>query len=295
MNFYNKHLLNDFNLKKYELLTILELKRKNFLFFFKEKICIINEKQSLRTVNSLINVLNFFNIKFSIINNKHNFKKENIKDFSRTIGILYNYIFYRGNNDIILKIIAKFSGSVVINLLSNNFHPIQSISDISNLINQKIIYFFGNFNSNVIKSTIINLSKLDKILIIFSPKIYWKPNFFKKIFSNNRIIITEKLIITNKKCSFYNDTWVSMNETIFEKKLSKLINYQLNRKIFHYLKINKIFHCLPSYNNNKFISSEIDNFSFESKFTFFEKQIIDKIRVLNSYFILNKKSFFKVF
>ncbi|MBY0585492.1 hypothetical protein K5B08_01215, partial [Candidatus Carsonella ruddii] len=77
MNFFNKHLLNDFNLKKYEIFSILEInKKKTYLSFFNKKICIINEKQSLRTVNSLINVLKSLNLKFTIINKKHNIKKE---------------------------------------------------------------------------------------------------------------------------------------------------------------------------------------------------------------------------
>ncbi|WP_433927840.1 hypothetical protein [Candidatus Carsonella ruddii] len=300
MNFLNRHLLNDFNLKKYEFFTILETNNKNKkLSYFNKKICIINEKQSLRTINSLINVFQFLNLKFTIINNKHNFKKENIKDFSKTIGLLYDYIFVRNSNDIIIKLIAKYSGSIVINLLNNGFHPIQSIGDISLLKTNEIIYFFGDFNSNVFRSIIINISKINKIIVMFSPKIYWNYIFLKKIFNKKKIIITEKIIITKKKCLIYNDVWFSMGENgNFLNKINNFINFQINKKIFKILKIKKIFHCLPCYKNikikNKFFQSELKENVFESNFSFFYKQINKKTFVIKSYIILGEKSFFKV-
>ncbi|ATX33440.1 hypothetical protein CUN91_00525 [Candidatus Carsonella ruddii] len=299
MNFYNKHLLNDFNLKKYEILSILEtIKKSHCLSFFNKKICIINEKQSLRTINSLINSLNFLNLKFTIINNKHNIKKENIKDFSKTLGLLYDYIFIRSNNDNIVKIISKNSGSIIINILSNGFHPIQAIGDLY-FLKKKIIYLFGDFNSNVFRSIIINLSKLNKNIIIFSPKIYWNFIFLKKIFNKKKIIITEKLIISKKKCIIYNDVWFSMGESDnFINKIKKLINFQINKKILKILKIEKIFHCLPCFKNIKIkktkFESELTKNVFESNFSFFEKQIIKKISIIKSYIILGEKTFFKV-
>ncbi|WMC20470.1 MAG: hypothetical protein PNH44_00055 [Candidatus Carsonella ruddii] len=298
MNFYNYHLINDFCIKKHELLSLNDIKiKKKFFSFFKNKICIINEKQSLRTVNSLINVFNFFNIKYTIINNKHNFKKENIKDFSKTLGILYDYVFFRGYNDIVLKLIAKYSGLVLINILSNGYHPIQSIND-SFLTKNKIIIFFGDFNSNVFRSMIINLSKLNNsILIIISPKIYWNYIFLKKIFIKNKIIISEKFLILNKKVNIYNDVWYSMGETNFKKKINNLINYQINKKIIKNLKIEKIYHCLPSYKKNFFLklnNLEIKENIFESNFSNFDKQIIEKIFTLKSFFIISGKNFFKI-
>ncbi|AFP83866.1 ornithine carbamoyltransferase [Candidatus Carsonella ruddii] len=293
MNFYNLHIINDFNIKKYELLSLNEIKNKKNFILIKKKICIINEKQSLRTINTLINFFNYFNIKFTIINNKHNFKKENIKDFSKTLGILYDYLFFRSYNDIIVKLIAKFSGSIIINMLSNGYHPFQSINDIF-LLNNYYIYFFGDFNSNVFKSIIINLVKINKFtIIIFSPKKFWNYIFLKKIFSKKKIIITEKIIFINKKIIIYNDVWFSMGETNFKKKINNLINFQINKKIFNILKIKKIFHCLPSYKKKKLkINSEIEECIFESNFIFFDKQIIEKVYFFKSYFFISNKTFF---
>ncbi|WMC19276.1 MAG: hypothetical protein NVS84_00055 [Candidatus Carsonella ruddii] len=297
MNFYNYHLINDFNIKKHELLSINEIKiKKKFFTLFKNKICIINEKQSLRTINTLINSFNYLNIKYTIINNKHNFKKENIKDFSKTLGILYDYVFFRGYNDIILKIISKFSGLVLINMLSNGYHPLQSINDCF-LIKNKVIFFFGDFNSNVFRSMIINLSKINKLIIIVSPKIYWNYIFLKKIFNKKKIILTEKLIILNKKIIIYNDVWFSMGENNLKKKINNLINFQINKKIIKILKIIKIYHCLPSYKKSFFLklnSSEIEENVFESNFSNFDKQIIEKIFVIKSFFIISKKNFFNI-
>ncbi|XZR52603.1 MAG: hypothetical protein ACM3Q7_00060 [Candidatus Carsonella ruddii] len=298
MNFYNYHLINDFCIKKYELLSLNEIKiKKNFFSFFKNKICIINEKQSLRTINTLINSFNCLNIKYTIINNKHNFKKENIKDFSKTLGILYDYVFFRGYNDTILKIIAKFSGLVLINMLSNGYHPIQSIND-SFLIKCKIVIFFGDFNSNVFRSIIINLSKLNNyLLIIISPKIYWNYIFLKKIFTKKKIIISEKIIILKKKVTIYNDVWFSMGENNFKKKINNLINFQINKKIIKILKIENIYHCLPSYKKNFFLklkNLEIEETVFESNFSNFDKQIIEKIFIIKSFFIISEKNFFKI-
>ncbi|BFI90830.1 hypothetical protein [Candidatus Carsonella ruddii] len=297
MNFYNYHLINDFYIKKYELLSLNEInvKKKKF-FLFNNKICIINEKQSLRTINTLTNFFNFLNIKYTVINNKHNFRKENIKDFSKTLGIMYDYIFFRGYNDIILKIIAKYSGSVLINMLSNGYHPIQSINDFF-LTKNKIVFFFGDFNSNVFRSMIINLSKINIILIIISPKIYWNYIFLKKIFNKKKIILSEKLIIINKKITIYNDVWFSMGENNFKKKINNLINFQINKKILKVLKIEKIYHCLPSYKKTNFMNLknlEIHENIFESNFSMFDKQIIEKIFTIKSFFIISKKNFFKI-
>ncbi|AFP84238.1 ornithine carbamoyltransferase [Candidatus Carsonella ruddii] len=294
MNFYNKHILNDFSFKKYEILILLEINnKKKKEIFYNKNICILNDKKSLRTINSLINSLNFLNIKYLKILNNHNLKKENLKDLSRTIGLNFNYLYYRCSNDKILKIIAKFSSLVLVNLLSNGYHPIQALTDINDFFFDKknVLMYIGNIKSNVIRSITILLSKLNFFLILISPIKYWFKFLTKKIFPKKKIIISEKLILLKKNYYLYTDVWKSMNDN--NVKIIDFLNLKINNKIFNLVKVKKIFHCLPRFNNNQF-DFEISDSIFESDYFLINNSIIKKNQIFKNYIFISNSFFFRI-
>ncbi|BAF35042.1 ornithine carbamoyltransferase [Candidatus Carsonella ruddii PV] len=294
MNFYNKHILNDFSFKKYEILTLFEISKKKIKNFLNNKnICILNDKKSLRTINSLINSFNYLNIKYLQILNNHNIKKESFKDFSRTIGLNFDYLYYRCLNDKILKIIAKYSSLIIVNLLSNGYHPIQALTDINSFFYNKkdVLMYIGNITSNVIRSIIILLSKINYLVVLISPIKYWFKFLIKKIFPKKKILISEKLILFKKKYYVYTDVWESMNNK--NVKITDFLNLQINKKLFDLIKIKKVLHCMPRFNKS-YLDFEISNLVFESDYFLVNNSIIKKNKIFKSYIFISNSFFFKI-
>ncbi|QJC38499.1 ornithine carbamoyltransferase [Enterobacteriaceae endosymbiont of Donacia fulgens] len=299
--FYNKHFLklSDFSKENiYELIKISE-KLKHNKKNFKEKKKLINkniilifEKNSTRTRCSFeiacfdqgANVT-YLNIKDSHIGNK-----ESLKDSVRILNNMYHGLGYRGKYQKNIEKLAKYSTIPIWNGLTNEFHPTQILADLltikENIKNRKInqikLSYIGDINNNISYSLIEASIIIGFELYLISPQkiksnnnIYIS-NIIDKIKNNNNIHITNNIDIGIKDTDFiYTDIWLSMGEKIslqlWEKKIKKLHNYQVNKLLLKKSKNKniKVMHCLPSLH----LYSHYKNL--------FSKEIISKYNLYN--------------
>ena len=192
-------------------------------------------------------------------------KKESIADTARVLGRMYDGIEYRGYGQDIVEDLAKYSGVVVWNGLTNEFHPTQMIADMltvrekfGKLKGIRFVYM-GDARYNMGNSLMVTCAKLGiHYVACTDPKYY--PD--QKLVETCKELAKESggsVTLTNdvsEGCKdadvIYTDVWVSMGEPdeVWEERIHDLTPYQVNEKAFSYAKENAIFmHCLPAFHD----------------------------------------------
>lgn len=192
-------------------------------------------------------------------------KKESIADTARVLGRMYEGIEYRGYEQTIVEDLAKYSGVVVWNGLTNEYHPTQMLADMltirehyGKLKGLKMVYF-GDARYNIGNSLAIVCSKLGIILVLCSPKKYAPSAELLKECevwckeSGGSVTLTESTDEAAKDADIlYTDVWVSMGEPdeIWAERIKDLKPYQVNKEIMAKAKPTAIFmHDLPSFHD----------------------------------------------
>ncbi|MCQ2590683.1 MAG: ornithine carbamoyltransferase [Treponema sp.] len=201
-------------------------------------------------------------------------KKESIADTARVLGRMYDGIEYRGYEQTIVEDLAKYSGVVVWNGLTNEYHPTQMLADMltirehyGKLKGLKMVYF-GDARYNIGNSLAIVCSKLGLNLVLCSPKKYAPAAELLKECeewckaSGGSVTLTESTDEAAKDADIlYTDVWVSMGEPdeIWAERIADLKPYQVNKEIMAKAKPTAIFmHDLPSFHDlNTKIGKEI--------------------------------------
>ena len=192
-------------------------------------------------------------------------KKETIADTARVLSRIYDGIEYRGFSQNIVEDLAKYSSVPVWNGLTDEFHPTQMLADFMTMeehfgkLKGLNLVFVGDVRNNAGNSLMVAASKLGVNFTACGPKELWPDEQLVNIcreeaFKNgSEIFITDNLVEGLKdKDIIYTDVWVSMGESdeVWEKRISLLKKYQINRETFSYAKNNAVFmHALPSFHN----------------------------------------------
>ncbi|MCR4733900.1 MAG: ornithine carbamoyltransferase [Treponema sp.] len=201
-------------------------------------------------------------------------KKESIADTARVLGRMFDGIEYRGYEQTLVEDLAKYSGVVVWNGLTNEYHPTQMLADMltirehfGKLKGLKMVYF-GDARYNIGNSLAIVCSKLGVNLTLCAPEKYF-PN--KELLKECEVWQKESgasvtLESDVKKAAadadiIYTDVWVSMGEPdeIWAERIADLKPYQVNKAVMELAKPTAIFmHDLPSFHDlNTKIGKEI--------------------------------------
>ncbi|WP_419251303.1 ornithine carbamoyltransferase [Campylobacter fetus] len=267
-----RHFLTLNDLDKNEILDILSLakdikkeaKSRNYISYLKDQtLAMIFEKSSTRTRVS-------FEVGIHQLGGKGLFlssrdiqlgRGEPVKDTARVLGRMVDMIMARVYKQSDLEELAKFSGVPVINGLSDDFHPVQLMSDLLtlselglNLQTMKVAYV-GDGN-NMTNSWLMAASKLGFELRVATPKGYEVPQWVLDIAKQNSKISCANLIITdNPKAAISGadvvttDTWVSMGqEDEKEKRINDFAGYCVDDDMMSLAaKDAKFLHCLPAY------------------------------------------------
>ncbi|QQF52323.1 ornithine carbamoyltransferase [Campylobacter fetus subsp. venerealis] len=267
-----RHFLTLNDLDKNEILDILSLakdikkeaKSRNYISYLKDQtLAMIFEKSSTRTRVS-------FEVGIHQLGGKGLFlssrdiqlgRGEPVKDTARVLGRMVDMIMARVYKQSDLEELAKFSGVPVINGLSDDFHPVQLMSDLLtlselglNLQTMKVAYV-GDGN-NMTNSWLMAASKLGFELRVATPKGYEVPQWVLDIAKQNSNISCANLIITdNPKAAISGadvvttDTWVSMGqEDEKEKRINDFAGYCVDDDMMSLaVKDAKFLHCLPAY------------------------------------------------
>ena len=209
-------------------------------------------------------------------------KKESIADTARVLGRMFDGIEYRGFGQKIVEDLAKYSGVVVWNGLTNEFHPTQMLADMLTIREHfgkikglKLVYF-GDARYNIGNSLCIVCSKLGINLVLCSPKKYSPSSalvqecneWCKK--SGGTITMTENVDEAPKDADIiYTDVWLSMGEPdeVWAERIADLKPYQVTKEVMAKAKKTAIFmHDLPSFHDlNTKIGKEIhDKFGLDA-------------------------------
>jgi ornithine carbamoyltransferase len=209
-------------------------------------------------------------------------KKESIADTARVLGRMFDGIEYRGFGQKIVEDLAKYSGVVVWNGLTNECHPTQMLADMLTIREHfgkikglKLVYF-GDARYNIGNSLCIVCSKLGINLVLCSPKKYspssalvQECNQWCKA-SGGSITMTESVDEAVKNADIiYTDVWLSMGEPdeVWAERIADLKPYQVTKEVMAKAKKTAIFmHDLPSFHDlNTKIGKEIhDKFGLDA-------------------------------
>lgn len=201
-------------------------------------------------------------------------KKESIADTARVLGRMFEGIEYRGFEQSLVEDLAKYSGVVVWNGLTNEYHPTQMLADMltirehfGKLKGLKLVYF-GDARYNIGNSLCIVCAKLGLNLTLCTPQKYFPndklieecKNWCKE--SGGSINMEENVSTAAADADIlYTDVWVSMGEPddIWEERINDLKSYQVNSDVMAKAKPDAIFmHDLPSFHDlNTKIGKEI--------------------------------------
>ncbi len=209
-------------------------------------------------------------------------KKESIADTARVLGRMFDGIEYRGYQQSLIEELAKYSGVVVWNGLTNEYHPTQMLADMMTIRERfgklkglKLVYF-GDARYNIGNSLCIACSKLGLNLTLCAPSKYHPE---KKLIdeclkwcddSEGSITLEEDVSKAAKDADIlYTDVWVSMGEPdeVWAERIKDLKPYQINKEVMAKAKPDAIFmHDLPSFHDlNTKIGKEIgEKFGLEA-------------------------------
>ena len=201
-------------------------------------------------------------------------KKESIADTARVLGRMFDGIEYRGFEQTLVEDLAKYSGVVVWNGLTNEYHPTQMLADMltirehfGTLKGLKLVYF-GDARYNIGNSRCIACSKLGLNLTLCAPAKYFPSSAlveecgkWNEASGGSITLETDVSKAAKDADVIYTDVWVSMGEpdSIWAERIADLKPYQVNADVMSKAKPNAIFmHDLPSFHDlNTKIGKEI--------------------------------------
>lgn len=203
-------------------------------------------------------------------------KKESIADTARVLGRMYDGIEYRGYAQSVVEDLAKYSGVVVWNGLTTEFHPTQILADLLTMkehstkpFSEMKFCYMGDARNNMGNSLMVGCAKMGIDFRAACPKSCAPAQELvdtcREIAKQTgaKITITEDVQEAVKGCDFiYTDVWVSMGEPdeVWAERIRLLTPYQVTDKV---MKATgnpdvKFLHCLPSFHDlNTKIGREI--------------------------------------
>ncbi len=192
---------------------------------------------------------------------------EPIKDTARVLGRMLHGIVVRTFDQAEVEEFAAYSGTPIINALTDEEHPCQILADIFTIqekrgtIRDKVVTFAGDGACNVAVSWVWAAAKLGFELRIAAPKAYQSPADLLRR-AGGKVTCTEDLKAAATGADvLYTDVWISMGKEAEEaQRLKDLAGYQINGQIVKLAKPGAlVMHCLPAYRGK-----EIDEETLEA-------------------------------
>ena len=274
-----RHFLSIKDFAKDELLEMIELaqkiktqtKRKEFVPYLENQtLGMIFEKSSTRTrVSFETGIYQLGGIGLFLSSNDIQLGRgEPLKDTARVMSRMVDMVMIRTFEQSRLDEFSAYSKVPVINGLSNEYHPVQIMTDYFTLLElgktNPIIAYVGDGN-NITHSWLMLAAKLGLEMRVATPKGY-------ECDSNIVSIAQGFALESGAKLEFYNDpslavkdadviitdTWVSMGqESEKESRIKAFAGYMVDSTMMNKAKSDAVFmHCLPVYRGYE-VSEEI--------------------------------------
>ncbi len=294
VNLRNRHLLTLKDFSKEEIYFLLdlaiELKKAKYAGIEQQRlkgknIALIFEKASTRT-RCAFEVAAFdqgANVTYIGPTGSQMGVKESMEDTARVLGRYYDGIEFRGFKQESVEILAKYSGAVVWNGLTDLYHPTQVLADLMTIkekvkkpLEEVILVYIGDGRNNMANSLLLASTIIGMEIRIISPRaLFPKEELIQEAQkmaeqSGAIIHITEDITDGVKGADvLYTDVWVSMGEEDqIAQRIELLRDYQINMDVIKATGNPEVIfmHCLPSYHDtNTKIGKEVwDKFGLSS-------------------------------
>jgi len=210
-------------------------------------------------------------------------KKESIEDTARVLGRYYDGIEFRGFKQESVEMLAKYSGAVVWNGLTDLYHPTQVLADLMTIkenikkpMEEVILVYVGDGRNNMANSLLLASSIMGMEFRIVAPRSLYPG---KEIVteakerakeSGAKIKITDNILQGVKGADvIYTDVWISMGEeNKIEERIKLLRDYQVNMEMIKATQNTDVIfmHCLPSFHDtNTIIGKDVfEKYGLES-------------------------------
>uniref|UniRef100_A0A7C1CFS9 Ornithine carbamoyltransferase n=1 Tax=Thermofilum adornatum TaxID=1365176 RepID=A0A7C1CFS9_9CREN len=195
---------------------------------------------------------------------------EPVKDVARVLSRYHDLIAARVYRHEDLEELARYSSVPVVNLLSDKYHPLQSLADYMTILEKmgKIdgvkITFVGDGTDNVLNSLIIAGVKLGAKITVASPRDYMPREDLVGKEYLSKIQVTEDPYEAVKDADvIYTDVFVSMGqEKEKEARLKAFLpRYQVNSELLKHVGREDfiVMHCLPAHRGEEITDEVIES------------------------------------
>ena len=195
---------------------------------------------------------------------------EPLKDTFRVIEKYADVVGIRTFKQKPLEDLSKNISIPIINALTDEEHPCQTIADLLTIKEKKgkkniKVAYLGDGN-NVCNSLLVGCASLGINIFVATPKgyepkeIYVKEANFRAKENNSKVVITNDPIEAVKDADIiYTDVWVSMGES--GKSIDDFKPYQVNKDLVKYAKNDFIFmHCLPAHRGEEVTEDILESY-----------------------------------
>ena len=189
---------------------------------------------------------------------------ETLRDTAMVLSRFVNAIAARVKSHSTLEELARWAGVPVINMLSDEYHPLQALADVFTIVeffgDRKLkVVFLGDGTANTNHSLMIASTKMGWEFRVGCPKTL-TPNpevyeMARESASKNggAILITDDPVEAVKNVDVvYTDTWFSMGIKRSEERMKLLLPYQVNSKLLSHAKEDVIVMQKPISDEKKF-------------------------------------------
>ena len=195
---------------------------------------------------------------------------EPVKDVARVLSRYHDLIAARVYRHEDIEELARYSSVPVVNLLSDKYHPLQSLADYMTILEKmgKIdgvkITFVGDGTDNVLNSLIIAGVKLGAKITVASPRDYMPREDLVGKEYLSKIQVTEDPYEAVKDADvIYTDVSVSMGqEKEKEARLKAFLpRYQVNSELLKHVGREDfiVMHCLPAHRGEEITDEVVES------------------------------------
>ncbi len=286
VNLRNRNLISLKDFTKQEIIFLLDLainlKKAKYIGTEQQKlkgknIALIFEKSSTRT-RCAFEVAAFdqgANITYLGPTGSQMGKKESIEDTAKVLGRYYDGIEFRGFKQESVEMLARHSGAVVWNGLTDLYHPTQVLADLMTIrekvkkpLEEVTLVYAGDGRNNMANSLLLASSIIGMKFRIVSPELLYPQKAIveeaKKMANDSGAIIeiTDDVKEGVRGAdAIYTDVWVSMGEEDqMEERIRLLRDYQVNMDMLQFTDNPDVIfmHCLPSFHDtNTIVGQEV--------------------------------------
>jgi len=192
---------------------------------------------------------------------------ETVADTARVLSRMVDGVMLRTDSHEKLMEMAHYCTVPVINALTDNSHPCQLMADILTIeehrgpVNGKVVTWIGDGN-NMANSYVEAATRFGFELRLCCPDELMVDNHYLDWAANeggNVSVVKDPKQAASGSDVIVTDTWVSMGDTDYDRRMELLTPYQVNADLMAQAENDALFlHCLPAHRNEEVTDEVID-------------------------------------